>query len=199
MTRMSDVHSVVAAPIDDNRPKLLARSALARRVQRFLAAVLGLALFVLVSCVPSLSVEKQDAGQNSPPGIVKVIADGPAILDEAQTVTFAKGKGTLTLQLIDTDLGDTLFVRVYVNYSPQNPTPPRATCTAPPNKLAQRDDTTCSLIALCQDTDLGAIEDMTVVVFDRAVNDNIPPVFQYDGPDGLSASQYYHLKCVAGT
>ena len=211
MTRMSDLRSTRSRVARDNGAKMLARASLARRVQRFSKAVLfsglvTLAALVLVGCIipPSLSVERQDAGQNSPPGILKVVVDTTTIT-EAQVVTFTRTsagtQGTLVLTLIDTDLDDTLHARVFVNYSVANPTPPRSTCDAPPNNMPIRDPITCPIIALCQDSDVqsGMAQDMTVVVFDRAVDDSIPPVFQYDGPDGLSASNYFHMKCVAGT
>jgi len=203
MTWMSDPRSVRSRVARDNGAKLLARARLARVVQHFSPIVMGLVPLLLVACIPpSLSVEKQDAGQNAPPGMLKVVLDS-TVLTEAETVTFTRTsagtQGQLVLTLIDTDLGETLHARVFVNYSVANPTPPRSQCDAPPNQMAIRDPSTCPIIALCEDSDIGKTQDMTVVVFDRPVNDSMPPAFQNDGPDGLSASNYFHMQCVMGT
>ena len=201
MTWMSDSGFLGSRPARDNGAKTLARARLARVVHPLAPhVIMGLVTLALASCVipPSLSVEKQDASVDSPPGIVKVLADTTPLF-EGQTVTFAMAtQSQLVLSLVDTDLGDTLTARVFVAYSVSNPTPPRAQCVAPPNAMAQRDDTSCPMIGICQMADIGKTQDMTVVVFDRALDDGVPPVYQYDGPDGLSASKLYHLTCTMG-
>ncbi len=202
MTWMSESRCPKSRALAPNRAKPRRSRALARRVQRYAAAVLGLLpLIVVAGCIipPSLSVEKQDASVNSPPGILTVVADTTALV-EGQTVTFVMGtQSQLVLSLIDTDLGDTLTARVFVDYTIANPTPPRSQCAAPPNNAAVRSDALCPLIALCQTADIGKTQDMTVVVFDRMLDDSLPPVFQYDGPDGLSASKFFHLQCMMGS
>lgn len=198
---MSDPRCLETLAVAPNRAKPRRSTALARRVQRYRAIVLGLLTLVVAGCIipPSLSVEKQDASVNSPPGILKVVADTTA-LTEAQTVMFTMGtQSQLVLSLIDTDLNDTLTARVFVNYTLANPTPPRSQCAAPPNGAAVRADVSCPLIALCQTADLGKTQDMTVVVFDRMLDNSVPPVFQYDGPDGQSASKFFHLQCMMGS
>jgi hypothetical protein len=172
-------------------------------VQRFSPIVLELVPLFLAACIPpSLSVEKQDAGQNSPPAIIKVVVD-TTVVTEAATVNFTRTsagtQGQLVLSLMDTDLEETLHARLFVNYSVANPTPPRSQCDAPPNQKAIRDDTTCPIIALCEDSDIGKTQDLTIVVFDKTLDDSMPPAFQNDGPDGLAASRYIHMQCVMGT
>ena len=152
---------------------------------------------------PSLGVEKQDAGQNSPPSITKVIAepDGTELVEPGPKsgVTFKQGMGSLSLSLLDTDLGETLEVRVFVDYDPvSNAVPPRTKCTAGPSMTPDR-SATCLLAALCVQADIGQVRDMTVVVFDRVITpmmDAMPPLFQWPGPDGLSARVFFHLACT---
>jgi hypothetical protein len=149
------------------------------------------------ACVipPSLSVDKQDAGINSPPAILIVRSD-QTDLAEGDIAIFQRGSGTLSLTLIDTDLNDTLFGRVFVNYTVEHTTAPRSACTATVG-AAQR-TATCFLDALClpEDDNLGPTAlDMTVVVFDREPLDTGSPAFQAMPPDGLSASKFFHLEC----
>src|SRR5438132_1688010 len=89
---MSDLRCLETSVVAPNRAKLRRSAALARRVHPFAAALLGLLTLLVAGCIipPSLSVEKQDASVNSPPGIMKVVADTTAVA-EAQTVTFVMG------------------------------------------------------------------------------------------------------------
>ena len=57
--------------------------------------------------------------------------------------------------------GDTLFVRVFVNYFDDAPTAPRATCTAATTGNATR-TTTCNLQSLCLQTDVGNTNDWRI-------------------------------------
>jgi hypothetical protein len=202
MTRMPYFHSSIERGSQRNPVKPLEPPIMARSLHRFAAAVPGLLSLLLVGCIfpPSLSVERMDAGQNSPPGIVKITADTQE-LDEPGPptgVTFKIGQGTLDVQLVDTDLSDTLYVRVFVDYDANTmmATSPRANCSASPGTSAVR-TASCSLIALCTAAELSSLHDMTVVVFDRMVDDTLQPPLQNPGPDGLTASKYFHLKCTS--
>src|SRR4051812_16833457 len=132
MTRMSDQDR---RPPGDSTPKharFQAGSPLARGVHpdRTLVRILGSLPFAFVSfalcagCVipPSLSVDNQDAGVNSPPAILAVRSDQQE-LPEGENVIFDQGPtaGKLNVQLIDTDVADTLFVRVFVDYNLADP------------------------------------------------------------------------------
>ncbi|MBA3817600.1 MAG: hypothetical protein H0X17_01800 [Deltaproteobacteria bacterium] len=160
-----------------------------------------LVLFLLSSCVipPSLSVDNQDAGINSPPAILAVRSD-QSELPEPGPVVFARGEGSLNVQLIDTDLLDTLYVRIFVDYTIDDPKPPRSTCTAPaPQTTSATRNVTCDLTALCLMTDVGLEEhDMTVVVFDRQPLESGSPPFQAMPEGGLSTGKFFHLKCQEG-
>jgi hypothetical protein len=163
-----------------------------------------LASLPLAGCVipPSLSVANGDATQNSPPMILSVHSDlqelpqpGPVLFDQGTT-------STLVVTLVDTDVEDTLYVRVFVGYDDpvlgfgSDPTPPRSTCPPAAAKTAQR-TTTCDLSGLCETQDIGQTRSMTIVVFDRAVSDTGTPLYQHIDPPGLSTSRFYYLKCQA--
>lgn len=178
----------------------LARSGLARPVHARPAVVLWPLLGSLVlsatGCVipPSLSIDDGDAGVNSPPAILAVRSDQQE-LAEPGPVTFARGSGTISVTLLDTDIEDTLYVRVFVDYKVTDPTAARSTCTAPPNGTTQR-AATCDLSALCLTGDIGAERLMQVQVFDRELLESGAPQFKAMPPDGLTTSRFYQLDCT---
>jgi len=167
----------------------MARALHASRAVRYLALSLG-------GCVipPSLSVENQDAGQDSPPAIMSVRSDQQE-LSPPGPVTFAMNSGTAQLTLLDTDVSDDLEVRFFIDYTPTNTTSPRAICKAPANGTPTR-TTTCDLGGLCLTGDLENTRDLTIVVFDREVLDAGTPRYQAMAPGGLSTSLFFHLVCV---
>lgn len=144
---------------------------------------------------PSLSVESQDAGVNSPPAILALRSEQEE-LPEPGPVVAVRGTGSLNATLLDTDLEDTLYVRVFVDYSITDPTAPRATCTAPPTTPpAPQRSVTCDLRALCTQDDVGSTRFMNVAVFDRELLEAGTPPFQAMPPGGLTTSKSYLLQC----
>jgi hypothetical protein len=175
-------------------------SALARAVHdcRTLVRPAILATLLIGGCVipPDLSVANQDAGTNSPPAFLGIRTDEQE-LPEPGPVIFDRGTGTFNAELIDTDVNDELFVRVFVNYTVENPTAPRVLCTAPTNGKAQR-TVTCNTNALCLMTDTVGDQqfNMHITVFDREPLEAGDPPFQAMETGGLSTSRFYFLKCV---
>ncbi len=149
----------------------------------------------LTGCVitPSLSVDNQDAGANSPPAVIAVRGE-QSELPELGTVVFVPGEGSLNVELIDTDLLDTLYVRVFVDYQLDAPKPARSTCTAASTGDVKR-TVTCDATALCQELDVGKLLDMNVKVFDRALLETGTPLFQAMPEGGLSTGKVFHLDC----
>jgi hypothetical protein len=162
-------------------------------------ALHGLAALVLVGCVlpPSLSLDKQDAGIDSPPAITSVRSSTQE-LDEPGPVEFnvfpSTTDQTVDLTLIDSDINDNLYIRVFVNYFASAPTPARVTCSALPSGSPIR-TTTCDLSTLCLSSDQGNPNLwMEIVVFDRPVQDSGTPAYKAtDG--GLSTDRTYNLLC----
>jgi len=202
MTRMSEPDAVRLAEITHNHARSQVPSPLAHGVHDVAALVERLSLLALFGlaggCVipPSLSVDNQDGGVNSPPAILAVRTDqqelpepGPVIFDRGITA------GKINMTLLDTDVEDTLFVRIFLDYSVTNANPARVTCTAPPPtpRAAQR-SITCDATSLCPPMGDGPFN-MSVVVFDREPLDSGTPAYQAMPPGGLKTSVFYFLKC----
>ena len=197
MTQMSEPRSVSTAAAQANRATARARRTLARPLHGgCLIRALAVAM-LFAGCVipPSLSVDTTDAGLNSPPSITAVRADGVE-LPEFNTVNFAKGEGSLNLTVYDTDLDDTLYAKIFVDYTSDNPTPARSDCSAAGGGAVTR-SATCNLAGLCQDSDINQPRTMQVIVFDRQVLSVGMPVFQAMPPGGLSTSRTFTLICQA--
>ena len=144
---------------------------------------------------PSLSIDNQDAGVNSPPAILAVRSDVSGELAEPGPVVFDRGTGTMTADLIDTDFADTLYVRVFVDYRVDHVTAPRAECKAPLNGKADR-TIVCGMSAVCLPEDVSpTLLNMSIVVFDREPLDIGDPMFQAMPPGGLLTRRFYFLKC----
>src|SRR5947207_15297564 len=129
MTRMSEPHAKTSCALPANQPELLGGSRLAHPVHESRVLVRALLCSTLCGgCVipPFLSVDNQDAGQNSPPAITRVSADGGGLRD-GEAALFTRGQGSLSVDLVDTDVTDTLQVRIFVDYTIDNPTSPRVT------------------------------------------------------------------------
>lgn len=142
---------------------------------------------------PDLSVDTMDAGANSPPAILAVRSDLQE-LPEPGPVTFDRGTGSMNLTLIDTDITNVLYVRVFVDYTVSDPTAPRSSCTAAPTGTAQR-SCTAELAALCLMADVGVERFMTVHVFDRVPLESGTPPFKAMDEGGLTTSKSYKLTC----
>lgn len=161
--------------------------------------LLGFLLIPSAGCVlpPSLDVDTSDGGVNSPPAITAVRSDEQE-LPEPGPVNFETGinAGTMSISLVDTDVADTLYVNLFVDYFVAEPTPPRATCTAAPTGTSQR-TVSCDLTALCTEFDVqhpGRF--LTVQVFDRELAESGAPRFKLmKGQGGLSTSRSYLLNC----
>jgi hypothetical protein len=157
---------------------------------------------IFVGCIipPSLGTEKLDAGVNSPPAIVSVLSDQTA-LPEPGPVDLEVGQmSPLDLTLIDADVIDTLYVRVFVDYSQVNPTPPRSSCPGATTITNQETRTaTCPLQGVCIPEFVGTPHLMQIMVFDRdpSMLDNTGevPLYQAMPSGGLSTDRTYQLNC----
>ncbi|HLL21705.1 MAG TPA: hypothetical protein VK427_06225 [Kofleriaceae bacterium] len=155
---------------------------------------------LLGGCVipPSLSVDNQDAGVNSPPSILAVRSD-QASYSEPGPMTLVRRESMLNVQLLDTDVNDTLYVRVFVEYTVDDPKAARAFCRATPIQATRR-SVTCDVGAVCTEADVASTVtkplDMTIVVFDREPLETGEPAFQAMPEGGLSTSRFFFLNCV---
>jgi hypothetical protein len=178
-------------------------SPLARAVQatRAAVAIAGAALLMmlcatLVGCIipPSLRVESDS---NSPPVILTVSGDqtalaepGPMVLEQGSTST------SLVLTLLDTDVRDDLYVRMFVDYNMPDRLPPRVACDVPHNDTNPQEirTTSCNVSGLCLTADIPVQRILTIVVSDRRPMDFGADPQQVPDP-GLSSNLVYFLRC----
>jgi hypothetical protein len=196
MTQMSEPRTEPMPVFARNSATQWGRSRLARALHGpRVAQGVVVALMMCSACVfpPSLSVDTTDAGANSAPAIVSIRADGVE-LPEFSTVLFERGFGTLNLTLHDTDLTDTLYAKVFIDYNKPDKTPPRANCQTAGTTVQRT--CTLDLAGLCQSGDLNVERVMQVLVFDRQVLDTGEPLYQAMPPGGLSTSRTLFLFCV---
>lgn len=208
MTRMSELDGIAGRRRTANRSQSQGSRALARGVHDWLPTVQSLVIMstFATGCVipPNISVTDTDAAVNSPPAILSVRTDlgeltqpGPVTLEVGATA------GNMTVDAVDTDLADQLFVRVFVDYDHPDPEPARATCIGVTSDAPEKRTATCDLRGLCKSTDVDTTANMptnlglfmTVVVFDREPLDTGDPAFQAMPPGGLSTNRAYFLRC----
>lgn len=203
MTRMSDSHSFIRRVVRRNPWQPWGGSPVARAVQARRPTVAIVTFLVLCAmlgaCVipPSLRVE-DDAGVNSPPAIVQVIGSPDALAEPGPYfVPAGQMAGTLRVSLLDTDVNDTLYLRIFLDYNTPvgNRVPPRVVCPVPQSNKPDR-TATCDLSGLCLPVDVGAQHNMTIVVFDRAPADFGPdPQAMPMGSGGMSTDRFYFVHC----
>lgn len=178
----------------------------ARRVHQLRNAVLSSLTTAVVpvslaACVvpPSLNSEENDAGVNHPPVIHQVRDGTGAVLPRPGPLTFVVGAGEINIDAADTDLGDTLYARLYLQYGLPTATQFLVACEAAPGAKPTIERTiTCPLFGLCTDT----LTDGKTRVFEVDVLDREPistPNRQYRDvtPPGEVSSFWWNLECVA--
>ncbi|MEO8844616.1 MAG: hypothetical protein ABI704_23740, partial [Kofleriaceae bacterium] len=135
MTKMSETERAVIVGELANSASPHVRSKLARALHHRARVGAVVTSVLLTGCIipPSLSVDVQDAGIDSPPSITSARSDllelvepGPYLFPAAPDAQ----NETINLTLLDTDVDDALFVRIFVNYTVSAPTAPRSTCSA---------------------------------------------------------------------
>ena len=205
MTQMSEPDVVSHPELAANPARSQGEVRLAQRLHGWRELVVCRLLLVPAlacgGCVipPSLSVGTEDAGVNSPPAILAVRSDtqelpepGPVLLDRGETA------GSLSLTLLDTDLADTLYVRMFLDYTVTAADPARVTCTSPaPMPNAPQRTVSCDATSLCPAT--GTDFNLSIVVFDREPLESGTPPYQAMPPGGLKTSVFYFLKCQDAT
>lgn len=200
MTPMSETERAVIANACANSASPHTRSVVARALHQRARVWAVITSVLLAGCIipPSLSQDVQDAGIDSPPSITSARSDllelvepGPYLFPTAPDAQ----NETINLTLLDTDLEDKLYVRIYVDYMVSAPTAPRSTCSAVANGSAVR-TTTCSLAALCLPSDPAGLRLMEIVVFDRQPLDVGTPTFKAIPAGGQSTTRTFQLGCT---
>lgn len=200
MTRMSDSRSKPPAASTCNPLQSQGGSPLARAVQagRSGLAIEALLLMMLcatlVGCVIPPSLQPEDEGTDSPPAILSVSGDQTAFAEPGPVVLAQGATGSsLLITLLDTDVNDTLYVRLFVDYNAPDRLPPRVICGAAPTGKPTR-TATCNVSGLCMSADVGVQRNLSIVVSDRPPLDFGQDPQQLMSP-GLSTDRFYFLKC----
>jgi len=201
MTQMSELRCARDPSPAANRKKPLEGSPVARTLHGSGAAVVAVVLALMSSaCIipPSLSSGTPDAAQDNPPTIVSVEVR-QQVLPQFSNITLQMQdtSSTMILSLLDTDIDDTLFVSMFVEYDPLDPLPPRATCTTAPSGAALRVSPPCVIAGICTTQDINVNRELEIVVFDRMPLDD--GKYMTMPADGLSATRVYTLKCAQGS
>jgi len=164
--------------------------------------VVPVVLFVaaLGGCVfpPSLTLEEDDASVNAAPVILDVRDEAGNPFERPGPREVIVGQGRLVLTISDPDLGDTLFVRYFLDYGLPAPTPSRVECEAAPGATPSLDrQITCSLVGVCTTPAVGAEHIFEIEVFDRPpVVDDTTRLFRQLDPPGLSSTWWWKVSCV---
>ncbi len=190
---------------DRNRLEVLDNGGMARRVHPFALAVMTYGFLgsaaLLSGCVvpPPLTNDETDAGPNHPP-VIRVVRDGAGqALVRPGPLTFVVGDGELIISAVDTDVSDTLYVRMYIDYGLADVTPFRVQCEAGPGADPEAERTiTCPLLGLCTDGLIdGALHVFELDVLDRLPTSTAARQFRDVTPPGEIASFWWNLECIA--
>lgn len=157
MTPMSRFFRRVQPTSPDKHLKLQEPGQVARGLlpYRWILRPVLIAMLVTTAACPFPSDLEQaavDGGQSSPPVMLSAQPapefsfPGPMILERGDS-------RVLTLEVEDTDIGDSLFLRLYVDYNRPQPTPPWAECQAAPTGNETR-IVDCPTATLCNGVDV---------------------------------------------
>jgi len=200
LTRMPCSGPASASTRRANRLSLLDKAPLARRVH-VLAVVLSAALG---GCVipPPLQTDDPDAGVNHPPAFRSVKDGTGEELERPGHHTFAVGQGELRITTADTDLGDTLYYRMYVDYgvdAQNRPTQVRAECMVGPGVAPEVErTTTCSLLGVCTPDLVDTQEHVFELdVLDRQPISTATRLYRDVTPPGEIATYWWFITCVS--
>ena len=159
---------------------------LSRVVQLAIAASAGFAASAGCVIPPPLQTDGPDAGANHPP-VFRSIKDATGEeLTRPGPHAFVVGTGELRITAADSDLSDTLYLRLFVDYGVPVQTPALASCDVAPGVTPELERTkTCSLLGVCTDV----------------LADGLPHVFEIDlmdRPPTSTATRMYRDVTAPG-
>jgi hypothetical protein len=192
MTRMARRSPRYGAANARNYQEYNSRSPLARFVLICAAAVVLPSFACAVP--PSLQLDQPDAGENAAPIVTSVSNAAAEELIEPGPITVAQGAGTLSVTLRDADVGDALFVRMFVDYNRPDPTPPRVLCSTASGTTVKR-TASCPITGLCQTSDIGQERNLWIEVFDRQPLETGLPLYRAMPTGGASSKWQFTMRC----
>lgn len=202
LTSMPYLGSAARPPQRANCSTSLEKASMARGVHVF-ALVTSAALLsplAVAGCVipPPLQTDDPDAAVNHPPAFRSVKDGTGEELTRPGPHVFAVGTGELRITANDTDPGDTLYYRMYLDYGLTAPTQVRADCQVGPSPAGDTErTTTCSLIGVCTD-DLadGATHVFELDLMDRLPTSTTTRLYRDVTPPGEIVSYWWNITCV---
>ena len=202
LTRMSGLRRFAAAGFGGKPSRSLGMARLARCVHRFalvMAIVVGAP--VLAGCPPPpLSLDEPDARPNSAPAITSVRGEtGDELTIGGENIV--PTNSSLTITLVDTDVDDTLYVRGFRDYGPDNLSSALVVCNVGPSTPRAAERTLSCILSLGYCTAPGDPR-MDIVVSDRLPDDsgaNERTPYYTVAPPGLQAVRVYQITCQEPT
>jgi hypothetical protein len=159
----------------------------------------------MLACVvpPPLGLDQPDAGADASPVFVSVRApDGKELTTFMPNNVVAHQDAEWSITAYDADAGDTLIVRVFVDYTDANPTSPRSSCTAAPttDSSLTRTMSSCSIKSVCLDADVtnGNPHSLIFEIYDGPVGDS-PEMFRSVDSGRQKSMVPYTMTCLAPT
>jgi len=203
LTSMPYLGSAARPPHCANSSNSHEKATMARCVHVLFAVTSAAALLsplAVAGCVipPPLQTDGADAAVNHPPAFRSVKDGTGEELVRPGPHVFAVGTGELRITAEDTDPGDTLYYRMYLDYGLAGPTQLRADCQVGPSPTGDTErTTTCSLIGVCTDD----IADGTPHVFELDLMDRLPTstttrLYRDVTPPGEVVSYWWNITCV---
>lgn len=156
------------------------------------------------ACVvpPPLALDQPDAALNGAPSLVSVrLADGKEVVEPPGAVDLQIGADNATVTVYDSDLTDTLYVQIFVDYDPANSTPARSRCSAAPSPTGAAERTaSCPMVAVCGADDTATNPHRLLIeVYDREPQIDGTPVFRAVPAPGIADPRWFTLNCLAAT
>jgi hypothetical protein len=153
------------------------------------------AVVMTAACVvpPPLALDQPDAGFNSPPIFLSIRDEAAKELTEPGPIVLSRGEGSIALTMLDTDVADDSYVRVFVDYGLPDPTPARAACKGAAGQAKRT--VSCDVSGVCQQTDVGNQRSLWFEVFDREPLQSGLPRFRSMSTGGLSTRWQFFLQC----
>jgi hypothetical protein len=178
---------------DVNPLKSYGRSPVARFVLIPVALVL-LSTFPACAVPPALQLDQPDAKENGAPIITALTVGAQALAEPGPITEIERGRGNMAVTVRDTDVEDTIFIRMFVDYGLPNPTAPRSFCKVLPGTTVSR-TISCDISGLCTDGDIDENRLLWIEVFDREPLDSGIPRYRVMPEGGYSSKWSFSLQC----
>lgn len=193
MTRMPRMMPAQAHGRRANPPKPNGRSPMAR----FMLLSGALVLFTTIpACAvpPGLQLDQPDAKENSAPIITAAAVGAKALTEPGPITEIERGRGNMAVTVRDTDVEDTLYIRMFVDYGLPDPTAPRGFCKTTPGSTTSR-TISCDISGICTNDDIDVTRLLWIEVFDREPLDSGTPRFRVMPEGGYASKWAFSLQC----